>query len=184
MIDAAVQTPADGWVRSFPKLGMLCRVVPWDGKPPTLNFQIEQPSAQQLILWRSHMRVRSDGTTTAVIGHPIEDERIHRLLSAELHHFPKETCNVIVICVTHAPAGTPWWSALIQRWFQPSRNTRIGAVAIYRSALATGPTRVRQLWCVHKNPFARNSVPDKLIEALRALDDPQAQRRVSTTGLS
>ncbi len=57
----------------------------------------------------------------------------------------------------------------MKRWFQPNRNTRVGAVALYEGHMLGG-SQLRQRWHVIANPYARVNVPEALLRALEALD--------------
>jgi hypothetical protein len=94
------------------------------------------------------------------------DERAQRLIAGELHHFSREQPNVLVIDVGAVVGGVVGWVPLIERCFQPTRNTRLGAVLIlerlFDGVVVPGAWRGKVL----ENPYARTPVPLVLIEGL------------------
>ncbi len=68
-----------------------------------------------------------------------------------------------------------WWWPLVLRWFQPSRNRRVGAIVLYeRGAMFDPQYAIRQRWRVIENPYAYMPVPRSLISAIGALDESAA----------
>jgi hypothetical protein len=62
---------------------------------------------------------------------PSTDDRLKRIFDEEHHHFSRKSCNLLVIDTTAVPAGIVDWLPLVERRFQPTQNTRVGAVALY-----------------------------------------------------
>jgi hypothetical protein len=113
--------------------------------------------------------------TSATVRLPVTDERAHRLLSKELSHFSSTERNILVIRTTEAHGGMKWWWPLTLRWFQPSRNRRIGAIVLYEhSAMMYQQIAIRQRWRVIENPYAYMPVPRSLINAIGTLDESAA----------
>jgi hypothetical protein len=114
-------------------------------------------------------------STSATVRLKMADERAHRLLSKELSHFSPKERNILAIRVTDVPGGMRWWWPLALRWFQPSRNRRVGAVILYDKVTVAGPPyAIRQRWRVIENPYAYMPVPRSLINAIGALDESPA----------
>ena len=63
---------------------------------------------------------------------------------------------------------------MAERWFQPTRNTRVGAVILYDAATIANPIAVRQRWRVIANPHARRPIPPEFLQTLQQLHDPLA----------
>ena len=108
--------------------------------------------------------------TSATVRLPTTDERVHRLLSGELQHFSSEERNMLVINVGAVPGGIKWLP-LIERWFQPTRNRRVGAVVLFEQPLDGTPLAIRQHWRVSENPYAYAPIPSALTYAIRTCDE-------------
>jgi hypothetical protein len=105
---------------------------------------------------------------------PIDDVRAQRLLKDELHHFSKEPCNILVMNVAAVIGGIKSWGPLLERCFQPTQRTRIGAVILYEGGFEDGRVYL-QRWKVIPNPYAHIPIPALLLDALASLD----QRHIS-----
>lgn len=169
VVSSAVNVPADGWVRRIAGVGLV-RVTPSRGTTVTLAPEIEEPLGAPL-LWHLQSRIEAGLATVAMVGLAMQDERAVRLLSAELHHFSRNERNLLVARLTKVPGGIKWWVPVVERWFQPNINTRIGAVVLY---FASTHASVRRRWVVIENRFARMPLPPELLDAIRRLDDPLA----------
>lgn len=81
--------------------------------------------------------------TMVTVGIPmVSDQRVHRLLSAEMHHLSRAENNIIAVKTSDA-GGNAIWRALTQKWFQPTRNRRVSAILIADSTADTNPTAMR-----------------------------------------
>lgn len=113
--------------------------------------------------------------TSATARLIMTDERAQRLLGKELSHFSSAERNILVVRVSNVPGGMKWWWPLILRWFQPSRNRRVGAVILYDQAqIGDARLATRQRWRVIENPYAYRPVPRSLIDAIGDLDESAA----------
>lgn len=101
---------------------------------------------------------------------PVDDQRAQRTLDAELHHFSRDEANLLFIDVTRVVGGLASWMPLIERRFQPTINTRIGAAVLFDRATVVGQNRSWERWKVLRNPHARVPVANELVDVFRALD--------------
>lgn len=96
----------------------------------------------------------------------VPDDRVQRLFTAELHHFSPGHPNVLVIDVSSVPGGPKQWPALIRRRFQPSQNTRVGAVMLcsvhFDGVVAPGLLDGDVL----RNQHATMPIPENLVTAI------------------
>jgi hypothetical protein len=101
---------------------------------------------------------------------PLLDSRARRLLAAELHHFSRDTRNVLAIDLTGVSVGPKNWAPLIQRSFQPGQNRRIGAVIFFSRGLGGDPLAPRQAWSVVPNEYAYRPIPEAFLRLIGGLD--------------
>ncbi len=99
----------------------------------------------------------------------LADRRMQRLLAAELHHFTKAHINVIAVKVNGILGGIGQWEQLARAWFTPLRNTRIGGVLLWETALCGSPMSVQCAATLITNPHATQPLPDAAADALRSL---------------
>lgn len=166
---AALQmVPIDGAVHEVENVG---HMLSSSDSPGILGSRIRLET-ERPIMACARGRFGPEGSTSVTVRVPISDERVQRLLSAELHHLSRDEPNVLVVHVTGVPGSLPGWIPLVDRWFQPNRNTRVGAVVLYEERMFSGPHALRQRWHVMENPHARVKVPEPLLRALEALDEP------------
>jgi hypothetical protein len=125
-----------------------------------------------LIGYSARVRAGPDGRAAVVVGAPVpQDRRAHRLLGAELHHFSRDEHNMIVVATT-AAGGNACWRELALRWFQPTRNTRVGAILLYEAAIVSD--RAERVWQLVQNPWARRPLPDAALATFQSLSgDPR-----------
>jgi hypothetical protein len=103
------------------------------------------------------------------------DERAHRLLAAELKHFPRDTTNVIVVSLDSGQGDMREWSGLTQRWFQPDRNRRISAVILHSTSFYVNPPRQLEYWSILENPHGYVTVPAAFVSAIEHLDKTELE---------
>jgi hypothetical protein len=70
---------------------------------------------------------------TAVLG--ITDRGAQQMMEAEASQLPREAAGALVLDVSSVINGVDEWCPLIEQRFQPSINTRIGAVVLMDRAL-------------------------------------------------
>jgi len=150
IIASVLNTPADEGVHRVEGIGWIHRAY-LASQPPNLGPLIPNPDPPPSINVSRARGPEDDKFTAAVVRLPISDERAHRLFSRELDHFSDTERNILVVRVGNLPRGMEWWLPLTQRWFQPSRNRRVGAVVLYDQSLVGTPLTVRQRWRVVKN---------------------------------
>jgi hypothetical protein len=145
-----------------------------------LGFAIVEPADGTLVV---SPRIRSAGDTTVFgaasgfsgdgslssVRMPITDHRVQRLLDGELHHFTRDTVNVLAIDVSHAAGSIRGWTPLIERRFQPALNRRLGAVVVYQ--LSETHPAIKYRWRALRNPHAYQPVPDALLVAIESLNN-------------
>ena len=171
IIATATTTLPDEAIHYIEGLGWIHRMF-LGPQPPNLGSLIFNPDPRPATAVSS-MRGPENGIfTAAVVRLPVSDERMHRLLSAELSHFSQAERNILVVRVSSGPKSISLWVPLIRRWFQPKRNRRVGAIVLYDQAQILGsPPTIRQRWHVIKNPYAYISVPDSLIYHILLRDE-------------
>jgi hypothetical protein len=123
-------------------------------------------------------RVEGTQATAAIIRMPLLDSRARRLLSAELHHFSRDTRNILAIDISGVSVGPKNWAPLIQRSFQPTQNRRIGAVVFFSHGMVGIPLATRQIWAVVVNEYAYCPIPRAFLDKLTALDESLHYRGV------
>jgi len=109
--------------------------------------------------------------TAGIVRMSILDERARRLLAAELHHFARETHNVLAIDITGVPVSPKNWAPLIRRSFQPGQNRRIGAVIFFSRGLLGDPITTREQWAIVPNPHAYHPIPSDFLAQISSLDE-------------
>jgi len=67
------------------------------------------------ILAAAVVRVEGLQATAGIVRMPLLDVRVRRLLSAELHHFSRDTRNILAIDISGVSIGPKNWAPLIQR---------------------------------------------------------------------
>jgi hypothetical protein len=180
ILASVAATPLDGTVHYVEGVGWISRV-PSVSHPPGQQQRITDKAPGQYLF--SVTRNFEAIPTRATVHLPISDERAHRLFAAEYDHFSQAERNILVVRTTNVPGGMNEWLSLARRWFQPTRNRRVGAIILYDQAIGGRPPARRQHWRVVENPHAYITVPDSLIKSIRALDesrtwgeDPEADK--------
>jgi hypothetical protein len=172
IVASATATPPDEAVHHVEGIGRFRRTF-LGPQPPNVGptiFVLDPPP----VIAASRVTQAEDGIfTSATIRLPVMDQRAHRLLSAEHHHFSRTERNILVMSLSGVP-GRREWLPLIERWFQPGRNRRVGAVALYYQGLGGTPPAIRRRWRVLVNPYALVPVPDSLIHAILLRDQDTA----------
>lgn len=141
---------------------------------PTIRYEGPGP-----VIAAAAGRVEGDVAAAGVVRMPISDSRARRLLAAELHHFSRETHNILAVDITAVTVGPRDWAALIRRSFQPAQNRRIGAVVFFSRALVGIPLAARQMWAVVVNEHAYRPIPGELLAAIASLDESAQFRGTS-----
>ena len=113
----------------------------------------------------------STSATGVVARMPLLDSRARRLLAAELHHFSRDTRNILAIDLTGVSVGPKNWAPLIQRSFQPGQNRRIGAVIFFSRGMGGEPFASRQVWSVVPNQYAYQPIPEGFLRLIGGLDE-------------
>jgi hypothetical protein len=116
-------------------------------------------------------RVEGLKATAGIVRMPLLDTRVRRLLSAELHHFSRDTRNILAIDISGVSIGPKNWAPLIQRSFQPNQNRRIGAVVFFSRGLVGIPLATRQIWAVVANEHAYCPIPRTFLDKLTSFDE-------------
>lgn len=172
IVASATATPPDESVHNVEGLGWFWRVL-LGPQPPVVGPQIYNPDPRPVI-GRGRMLWEDGVSTSALVRLPIMDERAHRLLSAELHHFSPTERNILVMNL-NGVQGRREWLPVIERWFQPTRNRRVGGVVLYYQGVRVTPPATRQRWRVVQNPYAYVPVPASLINAILTLNEGNAR---------
>jgi hypothetical protein len=171
VIAVATATLADDSVHYVKGVGWIHRTF-LGPQPPNLGSVIFNPDPRPVTAVSRARGPENDIFTAAIVRLPISEERVLRLLSAELSHFSKTEQNILVVCIKNGPKSISWWIPFIERWFQPTRNRRVGAIVLYYQAHhPDSPPTIRQCWRVVKNPHAYLSIPDSLINSVLTRDE-------------
>jgi hypothetical protein len=174
ILDAATSTPSDGRVHEVEDIAKVRRDF-LQFMPPNVGPLINDLDPRPRI-GVAHFRGGGGSvSTSASVRQTIMGERVHRLLSNELHHFSKTERNILAVRVTEAEGRIERWVPLVLRWLQPKRNRRVGAAILFDHGSFMGSSlTIRQRWRVIENPYAYWPVHRALINAISALDESAA----------
>ncbi|MFN8593061.1 MAG: hypothetical protein U0031_16515 [Thermomicrobiales bacterium] len=111
----------------------------------------------------------SEMAQVVIVRHQESDERTHRLLQSEAKHFSPAESNILVINASAISGLESGWQQLVERWFQPGRNRRIGAVVMFWSGIED--KTVRRRWSIIRNPYSHRGIPAVLFDDLLQLND-------------
>jgi hypothetical protein len=97
------------------------------------------------------------------------DERAKQFLSDEAKQLPTEYPGLIMVEMSRAPGGFQAWEPLLQRCFQPTQRTRVGAVCLFMSAQELTPNGAALVphTKVLVNPHARLPLASWITDGLR-----------------
>ncbi len=147
-------------------------LVQYEVASPNLSpFQPAPLSPGVPTLFVESVRKQSGVVTRVHVDLPMSDERAERLVHTEARHFSRDQTNLLAMDVTKVPGGIRTWTPLIERRFQPTRNRRIGAVALFSSGLSVHRGALLRRWTVLCNPHALNPVPQSLLSDIVSLDE-------------
>jgi hypothetical protein len=124
-------------------------------------------------------------TRRVVVRLPHSDDRAENFLRRESAQLPIGWPGLVMVDMAHAPGGFTSWVPLIQRRFQPSIHTRVGAVCLFSggSILAEGGAVIVSQTKLLSNPHARTPLPawisNGLINAGAGYRDRVAQNQLS-----
>ena len=136
--------------------------------PPVVTPSIDGRTAGT-VLGAARAQVEGEKGALAAVRVAVFDGRARRLLAGELHHFSKNSPNILVIDCGAVPGGTGDWIPSITRCFQPAQNTRISAVILYQTGMIGTPLHLHRAWKVLPNPHSANPLPTVLLDALITL---------------
>lgn len=98
------------------------------------------------------------------------DERAEEFLRKESRQLPEDSPGLVMVDMSTVPGGFAPWEPLIRRRFQPTIHRRVSAVSLFR-----GGTILRDNgadWVIDAktitNPYARNPLPQWIIDTLNA----------------
>lgn len=114
--------------------------------------------------------VSADGRVgRIVVRMPFSDDRAEKVLKREAAQLPNDAPGVVIIDIANATGSLRTWGPLIERRFQPSLFTRVGAVCLFSSGQGTD-VHGRETWVretkIIANPHARYPVPGWAMERL------------------
>lgn len=133
---------------------------------PTLS----RPKDGRPLFWISKARIVEGRPTSATVGISISDDRAHRFLSGELHHFSKDHPNILAMETSAVPGGMKAWRGLLEPRLTPAQNRRIGAIVLFTEHLGGEPFRARVSFSAFKNPNAYVPLPEEIADFLQRLD--------------
>jgi hypothetical protein len=165
---AALHDLPVGTVRT---VGGFASIVQYPGVTPFVVTPSLPSHGTDPVLAAAVGRVEGAQTTAGIVRMPILDGRARRLLSAELHHFSRDTRNVLAIDIGGVSVGPKNWLPLIRRSFQPNQNRRVGAVVFFSRALVGLPLAIRQTWAIVDNEHAYCPIPRAFLEKLISFDE-------------
>jgi hypothetical protein len=76
-----------------------------------------------------------EAVRNVIVRMPLLDERVADLFRVEARQLPKDWPGLIMFDVSELPTVFQAWQPLIKRRFQPTLNTRVGAVCLFASGL-------------------------------------------------
>ncbi len=136
--------------------------------PPVVSPSVDSRTAGT-VLGGARTLIDGEKSGLAAVRVAVFDGRAKRLLAGELHHFPKGSCNALLIDCGSVPGGVGDWIQSITRCFQPAQNTRISAVILYQTGMIGTPLQLHRAWNVLPNPHAAKPLPTVLLDALTTL---------------
>ena len=132
-------------------------------------------SGSGMTMFSGKVQTGEQGRTSVTVGGPsFVEDRAHRLLSAEHHHFSRDEANMIVVNTTDSGRNASWVS-LVRRWFQPNRNRRVGAVLLCEQGMIVNPPSIQRNWSFIKNPHAIKPLPREFVGLLETLEPIENQ---------
>lgn len=152
------------------------RKIPFDPLS-ALKKERFQASKSGPLLISGYAEISANEVTAAEVAMQIDDERAHRLFSAEHHQFDREATNVLVVDVTDIHDGIRGWEPLVRRWFQPERNRRVGGILLWARARAGTPMSVLCESVFILNPYALCPIPPEVQTRLSAMDESSGWKR-------
>jgi hypothetical protein len=123
-----------------------------------------------------------EAVRNVIVRMPLLDERVADLFRVEARQLPKDWPGLIMFDVSELPTVFQAWQPLIKRRFQPTLNTRVGAVCLFASGLfvqvsgapSDSGVRVQQLTrsrILLPNPYAAIPIPSWVSKTLETLED-------------
>jgi hypothetical protein len=115
------------------------------------------------------------------IAYPGVDRRAEQIIKRKSGQLSASATNIIVIDVSSIGASVDEWLLATRRMLQPTKNRRIGAVALFQSFFSVHLDRGYRLWSVVENPNAFHPVPPAILRAFAALDEGEQIGRVQSS---
>ncbi|MGM9480618.1 hypothetical protein ACS5PN_05425 [Roseateles sp. NT4] len=155
----------------------LVRKIPFDPLSALTKerFQVSRPGP--LLIW-GQVELDAGHFTAAEVAIQIDDDRAHRIFSAEHHQFHREATNVLVVDVTGVHDGIRGWEPLVHRWFQPTRNRRVGGILLWTTFRAGNPMSVMWESIFIPNPYALFQISQDIQARLAAMDESEGRGRI------
>lgn len=105
------------------------------------------------------------------VAWPGIDHRAEKIVRRKCEQLAKDVPNVIVIDMSSIGGSTSEWLEAARRLFQPTKNRRIGAIALFESLFSAHLDRGYRLWWIIENPHASCRIPAAIVLAFAALDE-------------
>jgi hypothetical protein len=103
------------------------------------------------------------GTAAITVG----DRSAQQILEAEASQLPNTGPGVVFLDLSRVIDGISEWEPLIRRRLQPNINTRISAVVLFSTTLATNGPETKMT--VIGNPYAKKPLTSAVLQQLNAL---------------
>jgi hypothetical protein len=103
-----------------------------------------------------------------VVRWPFTDMRAEDMLNAEAKQLPTDAPGMVMIQTSGAVGAMKAWRGLMQRRFQPTIHTRVGAVCLFTSLVNSAESGAKwQPECkLILNPYARRPLPGWIVDQL------------------
>jgi hypothetical protein len=129
------------------------------------------------------VQVATLGNSGLVVHWDPIDDRAKRLLWEKYQQLVKDSPNILVMELSAVRGAGGWreWPRVIAEQLTPHRYRTVGAVVLYHQAVGSGaPDWTWREWRVLVNEHAHESVPTRLVDALRTLRRKGDDRQLET----
>jgi hypothetical protein len=105
------------------------------------------------------------------IAWPGSYDRAEKIVRRKCEQLSRDVPNVIAIDMSANASSIFEWRSSVRRLLQPSKNQRIGAVALYETMYSSFLDRACRAWWIIENPYALQPIPKEVIHVFESLDE-------------
>lgn len=163
IVDLVTTVPAGCWMQ-LDSLARVRRIDQGQLLPPTFD------GTGSIVIFAGEHHLQGP-TTGVIVKWEDSDDRASRQFTAEYHHFAEGVANVLVVNACAVPDGLESWELHLRRLFQPTRNRKVSAAAIFDQGILGPPEAIRRRWRTVENAYARVRVPSSLLNGFQSLDE-------------